>query len=318
MTSTNSAAELTGLVFLRRDLVRDGVTDAEIRAHLKSGEWHRIRAGAYCLGRVWGELSSTDRYRLLCRAVLMKAHPKTVLTHVSAAVERGAPVWGIRLDEVHTTRTDGRGGRREAGVVHHRNALPAEHVEEVNGVPVTVAARCAVEVCTMAEVEPALVTVNGLLHSGQASLADIKAFAHDTRFWPESLSTALVLRLADPRLESVGESRAWYFFFSHHIPRPEPQVVVRDEHGREFARVDFAWVRLGCFLEFDGTVKVTMFRREGETPEQFVLREKRREERICLLTGWVCIRITWADLEDPDRLARRIRAVLAGRMREGA
>jgi hypothetical protein len=317
MTS-DAQVELTGQVWLRRDLVRDGMTDRQIRGYCKSGEWHRLRPGAYCSGVLWAELSAADRHRLLCRAVLMKAHPSTVLTHVSAAVERGAPVWGIPLDEVHTTRTDGRGGRREAGVIHHRNVLPSEHVEMVNGVPVTLGARCAVEVCTVAGVEPALVTVNGLLHSGQATIAEVTEFVHDTRFWPESLSTTLVLRLADPRVESVGESRTCYFFFCHHLPRPEPQVAVHDEQGREFARVDFAWVDLGVFLEFDGKVKYLRYRREGESLEDFLLREKKREERICLLTGWVCLRISWADLANPERLARRLRGVLDSRSREGA
>ena len=96
------------------------------------------------------------------------------------------------------------------------------------------------------------------------------------------------------------------------------RVVIRDEQGREFARVDFAWEKLGCFLEFDGKVKYLALRRDGETLEEFLLREKRREEKICLLTGWVCIRITWADLENPERLARRIRALLAGRSLRGA
>ena len=33
-----------------------------------------------------------------------------------------------------------------------------------------------------------------------------------------------------------------------------------------------------------------------------MLREKRREERVAELTGWRCIRITWADLAYPERL----------------
>jgi len=37
--------------------------------------------------------------------------------------------------------------------------------------------------------------------------------------------------------------------------------------------------------EFDGTVKDHRFRRPGETVEQAVLREKRREEMIVELTG---------------------------------
>ena len=70
---------------------------------------------------------------------------------------------------------------------------------------------------------------------------------------------------------------------------------------------------LGVFLEFDGREKYVRFRREGETLDQFLLREKRREERICQLTGWVCIRITWADLERPVETARRIRRLLDSR-----
>jgi len=47
--------------------------------------------------------------------------------------------------------------------------------------------------------------------------------------------------------------------------------------------------------------------------DEFLLREKRREELICALTGWVCIRITWEDLARPHLLARRIRRILESR-----
>jgi hypothetical protein len=45
----------------------------------------------------------------------------------------------------------------------------------------------------------------------------------------------------------------------------------------------------------------------------FLLREKKREERICQLTGWVCIRIGWSDLETPVATAGRIRRLLSSR-----
>jgi hypothetical protein len=32
------------------------------------------------------------------------------------------------------------------------------------------------------------------------------------------------------------------------------------------------------------------------------------------LTGWTCIRVTWTDLNDPARLADRIRAAMRGRV----
>jgi hypothetical protein len=193
--------------------------------------------------------------------------------------------------------------------------LPEAHVEVVNGVPVTTAARCAIEVCTQGSVEQALVTVNGLLNAGHTDVAGVKDLAHNVRFWPDMLNTHVVLRLMHPRIESAAESRTWSFCWSEHLPRPVPQFEVLDELGRVIARLDFAWPEHGVFLEFDGREKYRRHRRPGETLEAFIMREKKREELVCLLTGWVCIRITWEDLNSPQLLARRVRAVLDSRAR---
>jgi hypothetical protein len=74
--------------------------------------------------------------------------------------------------------------------------------------------------------------------------------------------------------------------------------------------VDYAWPELGVFLEFDGRIKYQELLKEGESVTDVVLREKKREELICRLTGWRCIRITWADLYQPERTAAAIRALL--------
>ena len=171
------------------------------------------------------------------------------------------------------------------------------------------------EVLTTATPEAALVVVNGLLHAQQMSHADLVAAVEAAKHWPNTLAAHVVLALADPRMESAAESRTYFLCRQQGLPRPEPQVVVLDEHGHPFARVDFAWPKHGVFLEFDGRIKYELYRREGETLEQFLLREKRREERICMLTGWVCIRIGWSDLETPIVTAGRIRRILEGRTR---
>jgi very-short-patch-repair endonuclease len=318
MSPRQEPVELGGVVFLRREALADGYTDRAIAHRVRSGEWHRVRRGAYCSGALWRSLSRADQHRVLARAVLRTAHPSTVLSHTSAALEHGAPVWGMNLDVVHVTRTDGRAGRKEAGIVHHRGLLDEEGVAIRGGVRVTPPTRAAIEVTTIAGVEESLVTVNGLLHAGQVSAASLAEMAFAARNWPNSLTTDLVLRLADRRIESVGESRTWYLCWTQHLPMPEPQVKVRDETGQVVARVDFAWPELGVFLEFDGNVKYTELAEEDSEAATVVLAEKRREERICILTGWVCIRISWADLANPLATARRIRAVLQSRLRSGA
>lgn len=305
--------DLTNVVFLRREAIADGYTDRAIRSMLKSGEWHRVRTGAYVSGPLWRELSVGDRHRVRARAVLRTSHPSTVLSHLSAALEHGAPVWGVDLTEVHVTRTDGKPRRREAGVVHHRGELDMDEVVLLNDVHVTSPLRSAVEVTTIAPVEAALVTVDGLLRSARPTQEAVAAARTVSRHWPNSLTTEVVFRLADPRRESAAETRAFYLCWAYGLPRPEPQVEILDERGRLFARVDFAWTRLGVFLEVDGTAKYAQHRRPGETLDQFLLREKRREEQICQFTGWVCIRIRWADLEQPATTAMRIRRILDSR-----
>lgn len=306
------------VVVLRRQLLAEGHTDQQIRKLVRAGELHRVRHGAYVPGAFWASLSEQDRHRVQVRAVLKVAHPSSVVTHVSAAVEHGAPIWGIPLDEVHLTRRDGKPGRREAGVAHHRGKMPPEHVTDVNGIAVSTPERCAVEVMSMTTTEPALVVVNAMLHDELMTEESLATMIEELKFWPDTLTTGLVLRLCEPRIESVGETRTDFLCWSQHLPRPRPQVEVYDETGRLFARLDFAWPELGVFLEFDGREKYTRFRRENETLEEFLMREKAREERICQLTGWVCIRISWADLENPERTARRIRRILESRRPIGA
>jgi hypothetical protein len=76
------------------------------------------------------------------------------------------------------------------------------------------------------------------------------------------------------------------------------------------ANVDFAWPEYGVFLEFDGRIKYQELLRVGESPTDVVLREKKRQDLIERLTGWRCIRITWADLYHPERTAALIRQEL--------
>ena len=155
--------------------------------------------------------------------------------------------------------------------------------------------------------------VNGLLRAQAMTLEEFAEQATLCRLWPGSLTTDVVLRLADPRLESVGEDRFAYLCYRQSLPKPEPQVEIFDERGNLFARVDFAWPEHRVFVEFDGKAKYENYRRAGETLDEYLMREKRREEQICQLTGWTCIRITWADLARPDLLAARIRKMLTAR-----
>ncbi|MBB6628927.1 type IV toxin-antitoxin system AbiEi family antitoxin domain-containing protein [Nocardioides sp. KIGAM211] len=297
---------------LRRELLAVGFDDRAIARQVKHGQWIRIRHGAYVDRAAYSALQQDAKHAVRARAVLKAAKVDAVLSHASALWEYDAPTWGVDLTDVHLTRLDKEAGRPEAGVRQHCGTVLPGDVEVRNDVPVTSATRLALDMITVVDVEVALVIVNHLLHENLTSMALLNDRALGMAHWPNSLRAHVVLRLADGRCESIGESRTLFLLWKQGLPAPQPQYKVRDRTGRVIARVDFAWPEYGVFLEFDGRVK---YLRDADAEDEDdvvtkVLREKRREERVRELTGWTCIRITWADLEHPRRTAQRIRALL--------
>jgi very-short-patch-repair endonuclease len=173
---------------------------------------------------------------------------------------------------------------------------------------VTTPARAISEVTCVEGSEAGLVQAHHFLHQGLTTTEELARHFESHREWPGSLSHHTVALLADNLVESVGESRSLWCFWNQGLPIPVAQFEVRNPDGTLAARVDFAWPHLKLIVEFDGEEKYHRYRREGETIEQMVIREKKREDLIRRLTGWTVIRLTWRDLQFPIRTAAIIRA----------
>jgi hypothetical protein len=180
----------------------------------------------------------------------------------------------------------------------------------VNEVLVTSPARAALESSALGPSESAFCVLNDLLHRKLVTEAELRSQLVEMETWPGKTAAEVLLRLADGRMESVGESRTFWLLYHQHIPKPVPQHEVKDSTGRLVAKLDFAWPELGVWVEFDGREKYEKYRRPGESVADAVVREKNREDLVRRLTGWQCIRLTWADLSDPRRVAAIIRAAL--------
>jgi len=298
-------------ISLRKELLAEGLDDRAIAQLVADGTLHRLRYGSYVNATSWNSCDLVGQHGLVSRAAIKRALSDVVLSHTSALGEWDVPLWDMDLDVVHLTRLDQRAGRRQAGVIQHLGELREQDVVDLNGIKVTSATRTALDCMTVMDTEHGLTVVNDLLHRKLTSPEALRDGAEFMTKWPGSQRMGLVLQLADGRCGgSIGEGRTLYLIFRQGLPKPEPQHPIPDETGRIVAYVDFAWPDLGVFLEFDGKVKYQELLKEGESPTDVVLREKKREELICRLTGWRCIRITWADLYYPERTAALIRREL--------
>lgn len=295
-------------VITRPDALAAGLDDQAIARKVRSGDWQRIRHGSYMARELWQQLDERDRHRAMAVAVTRRAACRHAWSHVTALAELGVPLWEQPLDSVHLTRFDKRAGRRAAGVVQHRGTTSVNDLTLREGQLLTSGTRTALDVASTCDVERGVVVVGSLLHAGETSVLELEGGLATMDSWPATLHLRRVLRLADPRPESVAEHRFVYWCDSFGLPAPVPQFPVAIG-GRRF-RLDFAWPELKVWVEVDGRGKYDAWLAPGDSAADVVLREKRREDLIREATGWLCVRVTWADLCDPRRLERRLRRAL--------
>ncbi|WP_148613570.1 type IV toxin-antitoxin system AbiEi family antitoxin domain-containing protein [Nocardioides rubriscoriae] len=296
-------------ILLRREAIELGIDDNALRRLVDCGTLVRLRQGAYCLRSVFLAADDAERHRLLARAVMRLYGDHVALSHASSVVMQRGPDFGLDLSSVHLTHFAG-GGRKGSRVVHHLGETRVGDVRRQHDFWLTVPARAVVEVACTDGTEAALVQANHFLHQGAMTVDELHLQVATTDRWPGSLHHHPLLLLASAKSESVGETRSDLLFWRNGLPRPELQYEVTFPDGTFAARVDFAWPALRVIVEFDGRQKYHRFRQPGESIEQMVEREKRREDLIRELTGWTVIRLVWADLDLPQRTVARIRRAM--------
>jgi hypothetical protein len=296
-----------GGVFSRRQAMLAGYTVEQIRDRLTNGRWERLRHGQYAEtvdlsdSPAWER--SVFRHRRLVHAAVNAMHPGSVaVSHHSALVLHGVPVWRADLEEVQLTRLSGR-GRLKAGSRHHEGKLNPSELTEVEGLTVTTVGRATVETASTASFEAAVVSADVALRRPELSPDVIARLMTTTECWPGSPKIRSVLAFADARSESVGESLLRVLMNAEGLPRPVLQATFSDDLGF-IGRVDFFFPDELTVVEFDGMVKYT----DGSSTT--LIQEKLREDRLRAI-GLQVVRITWTDLAHPARTAMLIRQAFA-------
>jgi hypothetical protein len=304
-----------GGTFSRQDAVECGYTVSQVRERLRDGRWILLRRGFYA-----ERSDSTDRppwereteaHRLAVHAAARAlAGSAVVISHQSAVVLHGLPSWGLDLDLVHVTRTDRGHGRILAGTSHHVGELPASAVTSAEGLPATTVARAIIETSCAARYEAAVVLCDSGLRSGLVTRTDLTETLGQMSGWPGTGTPLAAVAFADERSESVGETRLRVLLDTHGLPAPDLQVPFGTGPNEVLARVDFFFREYQVVVEFDGMLKYR------DDAVGAVVREKHREDRL-RSAGVLVVRVTWDDLDQPERVVHRIRQAFARAERAG-
>lgn len=113
----SAVASRNGGVFTRRDAVRCGYTERELKtATAHRGRWVVVRRGCYAERHVWEGLDEDGRYLMRVRAAVLNGRADVVVSHTSAAVLLGMPVRPHWRDLVHVTPFSGRAPRTASSI----------------------------------------------------------------------------------------------------------------------------------------------------------------------------------------------------------
>ncbi|MGI5128467.1 type IV toxin-antitoxin system AbiEi family antitoxin domain-containing protein [Pseudonocardia sp. CA-107938] len=288
-------------IFLRAHLLHDGFSEKEVRRLRSAGHLCSIRRGAYVHGPPPDD--AVERHVLLVRAALPHLNSQAVVSHVSAAVLHGLPLWGLGLDRVHVTRPGRRRGGRCHPLVHVRtNTLDPAEVVVIDGIPVTSIERTVVDLARAVPFTQAVVAADGALARDAFDVQRAWGLLGEMKRWPGAPAARRVLEFADGRSESVGESRSRVLIAAAGLPDP---VLQWNVPGTGF-ETDFGWEKLRTVGEFDGRVKYGRLLKPGQDPGDVVFEEKRREDAI-RDTGLAVVRWTWAELDEFGAVAQRLR-----------
>jgi predicted transcriptional regulator of viral defense system len=297
-------------VLRRAEAVRSGFTDAELARAVRRQELIRLQRGAYLEAPVSLPVETEARHALAVVATVAGLRLPGVVSHASAAVLHGLPVWRLPLDRVHVLRPPPAAGSGSLRVHLHVARLPDEEVTVVRDVPVTSVTRTVVDVARTASFESAVVLADRALRLGETSRGELTACLARMGGVHGARRAARVLAFADRLSESVGESRSRVLLHRLGLPVPDLQVRVLRSDRSLIGRCDFGWEDQRTVAEFDGRLKYGRLLRPGQSPGDVVFEEKRREDEL-RDHRWEVARWTWDELDHPRVIEQRVRRAFA-------
>lgn len=271
-------------VFTAASALAAGISGGELRRAERAGLCHRLVRGWYAVGTA-GDPRNEHRLRTIA---LVRHLPGVCASHHSRLVLADLPTLRADLGVVHLTRlADAHSRHRRGAVIHPR----------LDG---TVSlAQAVVQTGQLNGPDDALVAADAALHRCLMTADELGGAVERFRGHPHVAAVRRVLRLADGRAESPGESLLRRILIDAGIA-VTPQLTVHD--GPVSWRADLVVDGTPVLVEFDGLMKYG-------GPEDLVA-EKRREDRLRAL-GYTVVRVTWSDLRHPERVVAEVRRAVA-------
>ena len=216
---------------------------------------------------------------------------KATLARLSAAALHGTK-WIDPDEPAELCRVEG----GTNGIVIHRGSLREDEVSLIAGMPVTTPARTAFDIGRRESLPRTVARLDALANATRLDAAKVLRVASHH---PGARGAVLLRRacdLMDGGAESPQETRTRLLLINAGLRRPQTQIVVRDDYGLPFARIDMGWEEFLVGVEYDGPQHWTDPNRRNRDIEKYAELDER---------GWRIVRV------NQDLLRYRSRVVVA-------
>ena len=121
---------------LTRALLAEGYNHDDLRRLQQKSALVRVRRGAYATESSL-DLAIDEQHRRLVRGTVPQLREGAILSHGSAAVLHGLPVWPEAVGRVHVTRSRQGNGTKRSIVQVHGTPLDPREMTMIDDLPVT-------------------------------------------------------------------------------------------------------------------------------------------------------------------------------------
>lgn len=287
-------------LILRPGALAGGYTDSEIRRMRARGIWTSAMRGDDMADEL-PQLKPAERHRIFLETMRPRIAGEPVVSHVSAAVLHGLPLWRVHLGQVHVTRSPPAKGHRGSQLHAHTALLEADEVVRLGDWAVTSVARTVIDLGRTLPFEQAVLAADHALHCRLVAVEELAAQLDRNRRLPGGLAASRVVSFADGRSKSLGESRSRIMIHRAGLPTPELQVEILDQE-KHLADADFGFRRHRVVGQYDGKPRHT-----GASDAAEVVRV---ESARLQAAGWSVVRWMWVDLDNPGEVIANLQNAL--------
>lgn len=278
----------------------------------------QLRRGWYIEQEQWGRMYAEDRHRVEVNAAACDARGPIVMSHTSAAVLWGLPLYRTSPKNVHETSVSGQRVSSSIKVARHVAPLPLADLAVVDGIRCTSLARTVFDLArtmgreaavSVADAAERMVALRGrewdldAVDSWRAGMAQRLDGASGARGIRQA---RWVAEFADGHAQLPGESVSRVHLHRLGFAKPQLQVEFDAPDGGSYF-IDFGLADVRAFGEFDGETKYRdEALRSGLSLEDVLLAEKQREDWIRGRSQWRMARWGTKNIGTTNDLAVRL------------